>query len=97
MFRNKISAFLAVAVVAGSATPAVCQNRFMDEAKEKAQRREENKAVREAEHPEATQTANANPAKKPQLSPAPAATAPAAPAAPAEPAAPAAPAATLAQ
>lgn len=38
-------------------TPAMAQNRFMDEAKEKAARRAENDAVRKAEHPETTQTA----------------------------------------
>ena len=37
--------------------PALAQNRFMDEAKERAARRAENAAVREAEHPDTTQTA----------------------------------------
>lgn len=37
--------------------PALAQNRFMDEAKERAARRSENAAVREAEHPETTRTA----------------------------------------
>ena len=34
-----------------SAMPALAQNRFMDQAREAAERRAENKAVREAEHP----------------------------------------------
>jgi hypothetical protein len=79
---------LALVLVTVSAAPAFAQNRFMDEAKEKAARREENKAVREAEHPEGA-AANAAPAT-PAV---PAAAAPVAPAAPAAPAqAPAAPA-----
>jgi hypothetical protein len=37
--------------------PALAQNRFMEEAKEKAARRAENAAIRAAEHPEITRTA----------------------------------------
>ena len=77
-------------------TPALAQNRFMDEAKEKAARRAENKAVREAEHPDTTQTATthqpdaAKPAgSQPPVAPtdtstAPANTPPATPQAPAQ-------------
>ena len=84
MLKNAFLPFLTLAMVAGSfVTPAVCQNRFMDEAREQAQRRAENQAVREAEHPEATQTAKASQA--PAAPAAPAAATPAAPAAPAAP------------
>ena len=42
----------------------------MNEAREKADRRQENEAVRKAEHPEATnQTAHANPAPAAQAAP----------------------------
>ncbi len=77
---------VALLLISVSAIPAVAQNRFMDQAREAAERRAEHKAIREAENPEPvkpTATAQA----------APAAPAEAAPAAPAEPAAaPAAPA-----
>jgi hypothetical protein len=81
----KFRTTLALLLMSVSAIPAVAQNRFMDQAKEAADRRAEHKAVREAENPE--------PVAK-QASPAPAAPAPAAPAAqaqaaPAEPPAPA--------
>lgn len=98
MFRKKFLPFCALAVIAASsAMPAFCQNRFMDEAREQAERRAENKAVREAEHPEAaspTQTANAAKPPAPPTAPVAAEAAPAAPVAPAEavPAAPATPA-----
>ena len=50
--------FCLLLLAAGLAvTPALAQNRFMDEAKEKAARREENAAVRQAEHPDTKQTA----------------------------------------
>lgn len=78
--------FIMLALV--MATPVLAQNRFMNEAKANAERRDENKSVREAEHPAdpaPTQTAAA------PAAPAAPAAAPAAPAAPAE-AAPAAPA-----
>ena len=82
MFRKAVLPFLALALVAGSSmTPAFSQNRFADEARERDQRREENKAIREAEHPQAA-AKTAAPAAEP------------APAAPAQAAAPAAPAAT---
>ena len=86
MFTKKFLPLLAMAMVAGSfATPAYCQNRFMDEAREKAERRAENKAYREAENPEPVTKTAANPAPAAQPAPAEAAPAPA-PAAPAEPA-----------
>jgi len=92
MLKNVFMPFLTLAMIAGPfVTPAVCQNRFMDEAREQAERRAENQAVREAEQPEATQTAKATQA--PATPAAPAAAAPTAPAA----AAPAAPATTPAQ
>jgi len=53
-----IAAVMAVAV----ASPSLAQNRWMDQAKEAQERRAENKAVREAEHPApapATTTASA--------------------------------------
>jgi hypothetical protein len=82
MFKKTLLPFFALALIAGSSvTPAFSQNRFADEARERDQRRAENKAIREAEHPEA--------AAKPAAAPA-----AAEPAAPAQAAAPAAPAAT---
>ena len=70
----KIRMCVALLLISASAVPAVAQNRFMDQAKEAADRRAEHKAIREAENPE--------PAKK-------TAAASAEAAAPAEPAAPA--------
>lgn len=88
-FRTAFVPLLALSL----ASPAFAQSPIMDRFKENAQRRAENKAVREAEHPED----QAKPAAAPTpTAPAPAA-APAAPApatADATPAAPAAPAAT---
>jgi hypothetical protein len=85
MLKTTFLPLLTLAMIAGPfVTPAVCQNRFMDEAREQAQRRAENKAVREAEHPDATQTAKATQAPAAQT--APAAAAPAASAASAAPA-----------
>jgi hypothetical protein len=76
---------VALLLIGVSAIPAVAQNRFMDQAKEAADRRAEHKAIREAENPEPVKgTATA------QAAPAEAAPAPAEPAAPAP--APAAPA-----
>ncbi|MEI7790710.1 MAG: hypothetical protein WCJ15_05980 [Alphaproteobacteria bacterium] len=73
--RNAISFRMCVALllVSASAFPAVAQNRFMDQAKEAAERRAEHKAIREAENPEPVKRTAAAPAE----------------AAPAEPAAPA--------
>ena len=71
-----------------SAMPALAQNRFMDQAREAAERRAEHKAVREAENPEpkkATATAQNAPAETPVV-PAETPVAPAAQAAPATPA-----------
>jgi hypothetical protein len=84
MFRIALLPFLTLAVIA-SATPAICQNRFADEAREKTERRAENKAVRELEHPEVAQTA-ATTGKEPAapVQAAPAAAALAATAAPAQ-------------
>jgi hypothetical protein len=92
MSKKIILALAALALVAG---PALAQNRFMDEAKVNAARRDDNKSVREAEHPAdpaPTQTAAA-PAAPAAAAPAAAAPAAAAPATPA-PAAPAAAPAT---
>lgn len=84
-FKKIILPAVAIALVAGAATaPAFAQNRFMDEARDAANRRAENKAVREAEHPEAPATTTASTA-----TPKPAETTPAAQTAPAAPAAPA--------
>lgn len=92
MTRNIILPALIIALVAGGTTaPAFAQNRFMDEARYAANRRAENKAIREAEHPE--EAAPAKPAATASTAtPAPAETAPAAQSAPAAPAEPAAPA-----
>jgi hypothetical protein len=56
MYKLACLSLLALGLVV---QPAMAQNRFMDEAKEKAARRAENAAVREAEHPETV-------AKKPE-------------------------------
>jgi hypothetical protein len=84
----RFRAAVALVLVTVCAAPAFAQNRFMDAAKEAAARREENKSVREAEHPEGVASA-AKPAA-PEAAPAPAA--PAAAAEPAPAAAPATPA-----
>lgn len=82
-FTRTVYAALAAAVIAGCFTaPAFAQNRFMDQGREAAQRRAENKAVREAEHPETAPAA----ATASTATPKPAETAPAAQSAPAEPA-----------
>ena len=96
-FGRKSIAALTLAIMAGAMVPALAQNPFMDRAKESAARRAENKAIREAEHPEpepAAQTANAAKPVAPEVAPAAPAEAAAAPVAPAEaaPAAAAAPA-----
>lgn len=89
-FNRIVYAALAAAVIAGATTaPAFAQNRFMDQGREAAERRAENKAVREAEHPETAPAA----ATASTATPKPAETTPAVQTAPAEPAAPAAPAA----
>jgi hypothetical protein len=82
--KKILCAAMMVAMVTGISAPAFAQNRFMDEARDAANRRSENKAVREAEHPaeEAKPTATASTA-----TPAPVETAPAAQSAPATPAA----------
>ncbi len=49
--RKILSAATVLALLAGASAPAFAQNRFMDEARAAADRRAENKAVREAEHP----------------------------------------------
>lgn len=54
MYKLACLSLLALGLVV---QPALAQNRFMDEAREKAARRAENAAVREAEHPETTRTA----------------------------------------
>ncbi|HVV28215.1 MAG TPA: hypothetical protein VHC40_09645 [Rhizomicrobium sp.] len=87
-FRKSVLPVFAIALIAGAYTaPALAQSRFMEEAKEAAERRAENDAVRKAEHPEAAKPATATAST---ATPAPAETAPAAQtAAPAAPAAPA--------
>jgi hypothetical protein len=77
----KFRTSVALLLISVSAIPAVAQNRFMDQAKEAADRRAEHKAIREAENPEPV-ASTAKPAATAQA-------AQAAPAAPAEPAAPA--------
>lgn len=78
---------VALLLITISTVPALAQNRFMDQAREAAERRAENAAIRAAEHPETV-------AKKPTTQTAAEAAPPAAPteAAPAAPAAEAAPA-----
>ncbi|HEY4077568.1 MAG TPA: hypothetical protein VGM26_11640 [Rhizomicrobium sp.] len=80
--RKSILPIAAIALIAGTYTaPAFAQNRFMDEAKAAADRRAENKAVREAEHPDTTKPAAATAST---ATPTPAETAPAAQTAPAQ-------------
>jgi hypothetical protein len=93
MTRTILIPALMIALIAGSTTaPAFAQNRFMDEARDAANRRAENKAIREAEHPTEAPAPAKPAATASTATPAPAETAPAAqsaaPAAPAEPAAP---------
>jgi len=70
----KIRMCVALLLISASAVPAVAQNRFMDQAREAAERRAEHKAIREAENPEPVKKTAATSAEA---------------AAPAEPAAPA--------
>ena len=81
----KFRTTVALLLISVSVIPAVAQNRFMDQAKEAADRRAEHKAIREAENPEpvkkpAAATPEAAPAEPAAPAPAPAAPAPAAPA-----------------
>jgi hypothetical protein len=91
--RKSILSIAAITLIAGTFTaPAFAQNRFMDEAKAAADRRAENKAVREAEHPDTAKPAATTAST---AAPTPAETAPAAQTAPAQqPATAPAPAAT---
>jgi hypothetical protein len=77
-------ACLSLFATALTVAPALAQNRFMDEAREKAARRAENAAIRAAEHPETTRTATKEPdTQKPaetQAAPSPSETQGAAPA-----------------
>ena len=41
MFRKALLPVFALVIATSAATPAFCQNRFMDEAREKNERREE--------------------------------------------------------
>jgi hypothetical protein len=84
-FKKIVLPAIAFVVAASASAPAFAQNRFMDQAREAAERRAENKAVREVEHPEAAPAAATASAATPK----PAETTPAAQTAPAEPAAPA--------
>jgi pyruvate dehydrogenase E2 component (dihydrolipoamide acetyltransferase) len=79
-FRTVTLSILAVAVAA-TATPAFAQGRWGDQARDNAERRATNKAIRELENPQPEPAATAAPAAPAQAA-----------AAPAEPAAPAAPA-----
>jgi hypothetical protein len=54
MFKTFCLILLALGL---AGAPALAQNRFMDEAKEKASRRTDNATVRAAEHPETARTA----------------------------------------
>jgi hypothetical protein len=76
IFRTAVALLL----ISVSAIPAVAQNRFMDQAKEAADRRAEHKAVREAENPEPVKKTAAAPAEAAPAEPAAPAPAPAAPA-----------------
>lgn len=65
-YRKSICVGLMVVSLTGAyALPAFAQNRFMDEARDAAARRAENKAVREAEQPAPAKTAAATPAPAP--------------------------------
>jgi hypothetical protein len=91
-FKKIILPAIAIAMMASAAGPAMAQNRFMDQAKEAANRRAENKAVREAEHPDAAPaatTASSATPKPAETTPAQTAPAPVEPAAPAAAPAPA--------
>ncbi len=69
---------VALLLVSASAVPAAAQNRFMDQAREAAERRAEHKAIREAENPEPVKkavAAEAAPAPAEPAAPAPASTA----------------------
>lgn len=79
MTLRKVALSIVAVAVAATATPALAQGRWGDQARDNAERRATNKAIRELENPEPAPAAATT---------APAQTA----AAPAEPAAPAAPA-----
>jgi hypothetical protein len=90
--KKLLCAAMMAAMVTGVSAPAFAQNRFMDEARAAANRRAENKAVREAEHP-AEEAKPAATTTASTATPAPVETAPAAQSAPAAaPATPATPA-----
>jgi hypothetical protein len=78
----------AIILLAGAlvSTPTLAQNRFVDQARDNANRRAENKAVREAEHPEDSKPAAPAAPAAPAQAPAPAAATAAASPAPATPA-----------
>lgn len=78
MTLRKVALSILAVAVAATATPALAQGRWGDQARENADRRAQNKAFRELEHPEQA-AAPAAPAAKA----APADTAATAPAAPA--------------
>ncbi|MCX7282190.1 MAG: hypothetical protein NTX21_11825 [Alphaproteobacteria bacterium] len=54
---------VALLLMGVSAVPAVAQNRFIDQAREAAERRSEHKAIREAENPEPVKKTAAAPAE----------------------------------
>lgn len=79
-------ALLTAALLAGATTPVFAQG-ILDRMKEDAQRRAENKAVMDAEHPQATKPADTTTTPAAPAAPAaaqPPATAPAAPSTPAQ-------------
>ena len=64
----KFRTTVALLLISVSVIPAVAQNRFMDQAKEAADRRAEHKAIREAENPEPVKkTAAATPEAHPDF------------------------------
>jgi hypothetical protein len=68
MYKLARRSSFVLALLALAIAPAMAQNRFMDEAREKAARRAENAAVREAEHPETTATTKEANAQQPAKS-----------------------------
>ncbi|MEO8302405.1 MAG: hypothetical protein ABI608_11450 [Rhizomicrobium sp.] len=81
---NRLITLVAIASVAfAAATPSFAQNRFGNEAKQRAADREEREAIRRAEHPELYEKPAAKPAEAPAQEAASPATEPAAAAEPA--------------
>jgi hypothetical protein len=74
MYRMYKRACLSLLIVGMAVAPALAQNRFMDEAREREARRAENAAVRAAENPEPVKPAAT---QQPPSTPQPAAAQPA--------------------